>query len=503
VTESTFPTSFQALLDQYASIRDLDAASAALSWDQETMMPSGGQAARGQVLSTLAGLRHDKLSSTEFADALAAAEAESQAESVEAQAVLRESRKAHDRATCIPGELARELAQAESSGLAAWQAARKADDFSLFRNELATLVDLVKQKADALAQGRPRYDALLDLFEPGSTEQSLTPLFDGLRAELAPLVQAVADSGVSVDESPVQGHFPEAVQLEFGKKISAAIGFDYERGRLDLAAHPFCSGFHRDDVRLTWRYQEDDFRPALFGILHESGHGLYEQGLPEQLQRTPIGDAVGLGVHESQSRLWENLVGRSRAFWDWALPQFHAAFPEKAAVSVEQIFPALHTVRPSLIRVEADEATYNLHVAARYEVERQLFAEQLTVDELPEAWDQAYRELLGVSAPSAADGVLQDIHWAMGAFGYFPTYTLGNLIASQLFEAAEQAIPGLQNQFAQGEFAPLLGWLREHVHQYGSRDSAEELVLRATGKPLSSQAFLNGIRSTSADVYGV
>ena len=466
-------------------------------------MPPGGREARGRLLGTLAGLRHDHLAASSFADALAACDELDLAHDPAMQALVREARKLHDRAVRIPAELTRALAEATSEGLATWQRARAADDFAIFRDSLAHIIDLVGQKADALAEGRPRYDALLDLYEPGSVEAELTPLFAGLRAELAPLVQAAADSGVVVDESPAQGHFDADAQYAFGRAAAEAIGFDFDAGRLDQAAHPFCTGFDVGDVRLTWRFQEDDFRPALFGILHEMGHGLYEQGLPADWQGTPVGSAVGLGVHESQSRLWENLVGRSRSFWEWLMPQFRAAFPDQAQFEVDAIYPALHTIRPSLIRVEADEATYNLHVAARYELERKLFAGELSVDDLAEAWDATYQDLLGVRAPSAADGVLQDIHWAMGAFGYFPTYTQGNLIAAQLFEAAREELPGMEEGFARGEFAPLLEWLRARIHRHGNMLTADQLVREATGKALSPEPFLRELKAAAAAVYDV
>jgi carboxypeptidase Taq len=501
VSAASLPPAISGLLEAYRPVHDLGASASILSWDQETMMPPGGREARGRLLGTLAGLRHQFLSSTAFADALAACESE-QFEGAFATLVI-EARRDHERATKIPARLTMALAEAESKGLADWQRARAADDFSIFRDSLACIVDLVGEKADCLADGRPRYDALLDLYEPNSTQAELEPLFAGLRAELAPLVQAAAQCGVQVDESYAQGRFDPAAQYAFGRETAAAIGFDFESGRLDLAAHPFCTGFDPGDVRLTWRHQEDDFRPALFGILHEMGHGLYEQGLPKDWQGSPLGSAVGLGVHESQSRLWENLVGRSAAFWTWLMPRFRAAFPAHPKFEVEQIFPALHTVRPSLIRVEADEATYNLHVAARFDLERRLFRGELSVDDLPEAWDASYQELLGVHAPSAADGVLQDIHWAMGAFGYFPTYTLGNLIAAQLFEAAEREISDLEACLGRGEFAPLLEWLRDRVHRHGKLHSADELVRGATGSALSPAAFLRSLRASAAQVYGV
>jgi len=292
---------------------------------------------------------------------------------------------------------------------------------------------------------------------------------------------------VTVDESPVRGAFPADQQEAFGRTVAAAIGYDFDAGRLDTAAHPFTTGFGPGDVRITWRPEDDDLRPGLFGVMHEVGHAMYEQGLPAEYHGTPLGQAVSLGIHESQSRLWENQVGRSRAFWQWALPVMHEHLPSTSDVTVDALYPALHTVSPSLIRVEADEATYNLHIVARYEIERRMIGEALDVHELPELWNDTYQELLGVRPQSDADGVLQDIHWAMGGIGYFPTYTLGNLIAAQLFDAASAALGGVEDQLARGEFAPLLGWLRDRQWWYLS-DAAD--MLRGLTANLSQMTVL-------------
>ncbi len=492
-------------LERWAEIDDLTAASELLGWDQETYMPAKGQTGRGKVLATLAGLHHAKLTSPELRDALDACADEAEPGS-DLDAQMREARRRVERASRIPGELARRRAEAQSAGLAAWQEARKAKDFQLFAKELGVLVDLTREAAGHLAplvaSGKP-FDALLDEYEPGASEAELAPLFASLRAELSPLVKGVAESGVRVDESPAQGRFPEERQLAFGRRVAEQMGFDFDAGRLDLAAHPFCSGFNPRDVRLTWRWQEDDFRPALFGIMHEAGHGLYEQGLPAEWERTPIGTAVSLGVHESQSRLWENLVGRSRSFWEWALPVFHEHFPDSRDVTVDALYPALHTVQPTFIRVEADEATYNLHICVRFEVERALFAGEIEVADLPAAWDDAYEELLGIRPADVAEGVLQDIHWSMGAFGYFPTYTLGNLINAQLFNKAREELGDLDAMFRAGELQPLLGWLRDKVHRHGSRYRAAELIEQTTGRALSPDDFLDYVRATTESVYGV
>ena len=493
------------LLTRWSDITALGSAAAVLGWDQETKMPPKGQQSRGATLSVLAGLRHDQLTDPALADAIEQAAAAADPDSLLATQVDA-ARRDVTRASAIPGDLARRMAEVQSRALGAWQQARADSDFETFAPVLSEVIDMTTERADALVAAgvaEHRYDALLDMYEPGATEAELTVLLGDLRDQLSPLVKAAADSGVVIDEAPARGAFDEAAQLDLGRLVASSIGYDFDSGRLDLSAHPFTTSFGTGDVRITWRPEADDFRPGLFGIMHEAGHGMYEQGIPAALAGTPIGEAVSLGIHESQSRLWENQVGRSRAFWKWALPHFHEAYPASADVTIDQLFPALHTVTPSLIRVEADEATYNLHIVARFEIERQLMAGTVEVPDLPGLWDDTYDELLGVRPTSVSDGVLQDIHWAMGAIGYFPTYTIGNLVSAQLFDAATEAIDDLPGRIAEGDFAPLLEWLRDNVHRHGRAQSSDELVRRATGAPLSSEPFLEYLRSTTREVYGV
>ena len=493
-------TPAERLFALWGEIRDLETASLLLEWDLETYMPPKGQEARGHVLSTLAGARHAKLIAPELADAIAAASASAEPDS-ELAVQAAEARRKHERAARVPTELAKALAAAATQGFASWHRARSENDWSLFEADLEHIVDLRRQQAAAIDPAGSPYDVLIDDFEPGAKAGEIAPVFDELRKELVPLVRAVAASGHTVDESPVQGQLDPDAQLAFSRGIAEQMGFDFEGGRLDRAPHPFCQSFGTGDVRLTWRHLPDDLRSALFGIMHEAGHGLYEQGLPADWDRTPIGCAQSMTLHESQSRLWENLVGRSRPFWNWALPALHAHFPAKRDVTVDALWPALHTVRPSLIRVEADEATYNLHIIVRFEIERRLFAGDIAVRDLPAVWDNTYEELLGVRSPDAANGVLQDIHWSGGMFGYFPTYALGNLVAAQLFEAAERNLGSQDDAFARGDFGPLLNWLREHVHRHANRHSVSDIVERATGKPLTAAPFLTYIKGIAAEVY--
>lgn len=484
----------------WQAARDLRVAANVLEWDQETMMPPGGAPARGRVLGTLAAVRHERLLAPELRAALEDFAGECAPGGEDAAQVAR-ARAEIERAARIPASLAAAEAAAQSAALVSWQTARAERNFARFAPDLRRLLGIVREKAAAWAgPGGQPYDALLDEFEPGATEAALLPLFAGLRAELAPLIAQVA-ARPPVDESAARGVFPPEAQRRFGAMAAQAIGFDFQAGRLDRAAHPFCSGFGPGDVRLTWRCQEDDFRPAFFGILHEAGHGLYEQGLPAAWETTPLGEAAGLGAHESQSRLWENAVGRSRGFWRWALQRWPEFFPAQPAPELERLWPALHACRPSLIRVEADETTYNLHVMARFELERRLFSGALEVDDLPAAWNQQYQDLLGLQPAHDGEGVLQDIHWAMGAFGYFPSYTLGNLMAAQLFEAADRDVGGLEDSFAAGDFSALLGWLRLRIHQQGRRFNSAELTRRATGADLSAEPLLRGLRAHLHPIY--
>ncbi len=489
------------LYELWGEIRDLGAAGDLLDWDQETNMPAAGVEARGKVVATLAGLKHRALTSPELRDVLdVCAVAAQQGSALAAQ--VRCARHEVDRAAKVPRALTREIAEAGVNGLEAWRQAREAADFSLFEAQLEHMVELKRRQAAAIEPDGNAYDALLHGYEPGISEAELEPLFSELKEALIPLVRSVVARVAEVDETPAEGDFPAERQSSFGRFLAGAIGFDFASGRLDESTHPFCVGINNGDVRMTWRYDAGDFRPAVFGVLHETGHGLYEQGLPSALERTPAGEAVSLGVHESQSRLWENHVGRSRGFWSWALPHYRKAFPGAPAAEVENIWPLLHTVKPSLIRVEADEATYNLHIVARFELERAIFAGELEVRDLPAAWNDLYQQLLGIRPANVADGLLQDIHWSQGMFGYFPTYTLGTMAAAQLFAAAERDLGDLEAAFAAGKFSALLAWMRRNVHAHASRYPAPELVERATGKPLSADDLLAYLRKTTREVYG-
>jgi carboxypeptidase Taq len=486
----------------WGEIQDLESTENLLEWDQETQMPPRGRRVRGKMLATIAGIKHQKLTDPAMADALEACAERALPGSQEAARVRCVGPQV-ERAHKVPEALTRALAEARSRGRAAWREAREESKFELFTDPLSLLLKLKREEAVAISPAGNSYDGLLDIYEPGATEEELVPLFADLRAALGPLVRAVRESGIEVDEAAAKGAFPQCNQLDFSWQIAIHMGFDPAAGRLDPATHPFCVGINPGDVRLTWRWEEDDFRPGLYGVLHEMGHGLYEQGLP--VDRSPVGygEAVSLGIHESQSRLWENHVGRSRGFWCWAMPRLEQAFPDLPAIDIDALWPALHTVKPSFIRVEADEATYNLHIAVRFELERALVGGSLEVPDLPLAWDDLYHELLGIRPDNAAEGVLQDIHWAQGTFGYFPTYTLGTMAAAQLFSSAEKELGDQEEAFARGEFKPLLDWLRREIHQHGSHYPAAELIERASGKPLAADDQLSYLQMTCTEAYGL
>ncbi len=473
-----------------------------LGWDERTQLPAKATDHRAAQATLLAGMVHDRFTSARVGDLLAAVEASDPVG--DAAAVAREVRRDYDRATKMPATLVAEQTRTAVLAQAAWAEARSRSDFAAFAPWLAKTLDLKRQEIAAVGFADHPYDALLDEFEPGMTTAQVRAMFDGLRG---PLVELIGRIGAAPRQAPadvLERHYPSAGQERLARAAAAAVGFDFAAGRLDVSTHPFCTDLGPGDVRMTTRYDDHYFGDAFFGVLHETGHGLYEQGLPAAAFGTPLGQAASLGVHESQSRLWENSVGRGRAFWSHFLPMARAEFPQAlAGVGDNDWYRAVNATRPSLIRTEADETTYNLHVLLRFELEVAMVGGDLSVADLPGAWDERMRKYLGLTPPDAAHGVLQDIHWSGGAIGYFPTYTLGNLYAAQLFEAARGDLGDLEAGFAHGEFAPLLGWLREKVHRHGRRYPAAELVARATGKPPSAEPLLRHLRAKAADVYGV
>ena len=489
------------LLDRWAEFEDLTRAAQVLEWDQETMLPDGGAPARSEHLATLAKVSHEKIVSRDFRKALKEAESGTGLSPRE-RAMVREARREFDRASRIPGPLVEELSRAESRALAAWRKAFRDSRWGDFEGHLITLVRLKRRVADAVGYADVAYDAHLDVFEPGATVKQLDPLLGELKEATIPLVRKIAASRRRPDPTILTRTFPHATQMAFSRSVAEAMGFDFSKGRIDLSTHPFCSGFSTGDVRLTTRVMENDLRPCLFGVIHEAGHGLYEQGLDEKLQRTPLGAAVSLGIHESQSRLWENILGRGLPFWRHFLPKLKAAFPGVLDdVTLEAFHFAVNEVEPSFIRVEADEVTYNLHVVLRYEMEKGLFDGSIKPKSVPDVWNRKMKELLGVVPQRASEGALQDVHWAAGLMGYFPTYSLGNLYGAQLWDRLKQDLPGVEKGVAKGELLPVRDWMRKKVHRPGREFSAAELVRRATGKAPDPKHFVHYITEKYGALY--
>jgi carboxypeptidase Taq len=473
-----------------------------LDWDLQVNLPKKGFARRSDQLAWIQGQRHRRLTDKEMVAKVYELADRMNELDADAQVNVREWKRALDRATKAPVELVEEIARHNSLTQGVWIEARKNSDFAKFAPYLEKTVDLQKQLASAWGFARP-YDGLLDANEPFATEASIRALLDDLKARLVPFLHRIFGAK-QYDASPIVGrNFPVDKQREFGLAVIGKLGFDFDGGRQDVSAHPFCTGT-KGDVRITSRFFADDPRPSLFGMIHEAGHAMYEQGLPDDRLGTPLGESVSLGVHESQSRFWENIVGRSIPMWRYFYPEIKKAFPAALGdVPLETFHRCVNVVAPSLIRVEADEATYNLHIILRFEIERALLAGELRVADLPAAWNAKMKEYLDIAVPNDAEGVLQDVHWSLGSLGYFPTYTIGTLYGAQLWDKIRADMPGLEALIARGEFAPLLEWLRQHIHRYGKRYGGDELIERATGKKPTAEPFMNYLREKFGPLYGV
>jgi len=477
-----------------------------LAWDQETMMPPQAADFRAEELSMLSRLAHERLTASRVGELLEACEKDTHlASDARVAANIREMRRDFDRRRKLPSSLVAEMSEVNSRAMVAWKEARANSDFAAFQPWLERQLELNRRKAECYGapEGGEAYDALLEDFEPGMRGSELEAIFGPLRSDLSELIAEIADSTYLPDQAAHDVEIPTGRQIELNRWILGRLGFRENAGRLDVSTHPFSSGVAPGDTRLTTRYTENQFAEALSSTMHEAGHALYEQGLPlPEHHGQPLGEAVSLGIHESQSRLWENHVGRSRAFWDWALTEVATRLgPELERFSVDDMFEAVNTVRPKLIRVESDEATYNLHVMLRFNLERAMIRGDLAPADLPAAWNEHMKRDLGLDVPDDARGCLQDIHWSMGCFGYFPTYTLGSLYAAQLWEALGTAIPDIDAQVARGEFVELLAWLRENIHAHGRRFAAADLCLLATGDALSHAPLLRHLNGKLRGIY--
>ena len=501
VQETAVPAALAAVRERAAVLAQLGRVQALLFWDQNTMMPPRGAEGRGDQQATLESIHHERLCDPELERLLDALEPWAAGEHPDSDDVrlIAVLRRDVEKAVRVPTSLAAEMSRAAAIGHAAWQEARAAADFSRFRDALAAHLELRHRYAACFPDAAHPYDVLLDDFEPEITTARVRPLLADVREGLAPLIDAAARSGREWADV-LAGEYAVEDQRRAVMAVLEGVGFDPDGWRLDTAPHPFAQGIGPGDTRITTRYDLHDFESALHGALHEFGHGLYEASVPARLVATPLGDPVSLGVHESQSRLWENVVGRGRPFCTWVAPQLTRSLPGLGPVDADALYRSLNGVRPTLIRVEADETTYNLHVVLRFELEVALLEGSLGVDDLPAAWNEGMHRLLGVDVPDDAQGVLQDVHWGAGLFGYFATYTLGNLIAVQLWDVLRADVPDIDEAIARGDFAVLREWLRSRIHVHGRKFPPPELLRRVTGEELSVAPFLRYLREKLQEV---
>ena len=479
-----------------------------LDWDQETMMPEGGVEYRSRQLAILARMVAERDQSATRGELIAACEADSELLSDPVNAgVVREARRDYERAVRVPPRLVEELTKTSSIAKHEWAQARANSDFKRFQPWLEKLVALLREQAACLgwdrASGEP-WDALADLYEPGCTARMVEGVFTPLRARLQSFVAELVTAPRKPSNAFNEFEIPFEKQEHYCRFIAAKVGFDLSRGRLDRSTHPFCGGSHCNDIRMTTRYALNCLNDGLGSTLHESGHGIYEQGLLFSQVGLPSGKSVSLGIHESQSRMWENQVGRSRGFWKWAQGTFKQELGvDPQRFSLDELYEAANIVEPGFIRVESDEATYNLHIMVRFEIERAVLRGDLEVAGIPSMWNRLYKDYLGLTVPDDRRGCLQDIHWSMGSMGYFPTYTLGNLYSAQFFDAARIAIPDLEARIEQGDFGALKSWLNREIHQHGRQFSPSELVQRVTGKPLSAEPLMRHLEGKLRPLYGI
>lgn len=495
----------QQLKDILAEVDDLMRAAAVLQWDLETYIPPGGVEARSDQLATLERLAHARFVSEEVGRLLEDLRPLLDQEDPDSDTacLLRVTQREYDKERKLPGELVAELARKTALAHSIWQNAREAKDFSIFQPILSELVDLTRRKAENLGYTDHIYDPLLDAYEPQMKTAEVTAIFKILKEALVPLIQQISERWETVQSKVFQGHFDVQKQWNFSLEVLREIGYDFRCGRQDASAHPFTTSFSPEDVRITTRVAPEHFTAGLFGSIHEGGHALYEQGIPREFARTPLNNGASSAIHESQSRFWENVIGRSHAFWMHFLPRLQRFYPEQLAnATVDQVYQAVNVVQPSFIRVEADEVTYNLHIFLRFELETDLLAGEIEVKDLPELWNQKMNIYLGITPPNDALGVLQDVHWSADLFGYFPTYALGNVLALQFEQRMRQDLPEWEKEVAQGKFAPILHWLREHIHIYGRKFTPQALVRRVTGDAINPQPYIAYLEAKYGELYG-
>lgn len=494
------------LKTRIAEVSDLRRVNAVLGWDQSTYMPPEGAAARGRQMATISKLSHEKFIDDRMGELLAELSSQDGLSDDDA-ALVSVLQKDFDKAVRVPASFLAEFSEHVAASYQAWTEARAANDFPTMQPILEKNLDMSRQYAEYLGYDSSSghiADPLINESDEGMTVAEVRPIFAALREELVPLVKAVSEQE-SIDDSCILKFFPHDKQLAFGTQIAQDFGYDLNRGRLDLTYHPFCTTFSINDVRITSRINDADFGDCLFSILHETGHGLYELGVSQSLEGTPLADGTSSGVHESQSRLWENIVGRSHACWQYYFPLLQETFPDEfAGIDVDTFYRAINKVSPGLIRVDADELTYNLHVILRFELECQLLEGSLEIKDLPEVWHSRYESDLGVRAPSDVDGVLQDVHWYAGAIGgAFQGYTLGNILSAQFYDAAVTAHPSISDEIGKGEFQTLHNWLKENIYQFGRKLTADEVTKHASGQSMTIEPYMSYLRGKYSELYSL
>lgn len=484
------------------TISDITAAASILNWDQETYMPSGASETRAEQISTLETLAHQFLTgerSQKLADKIAGLNG-----IADTEPLLKLFVHDFERASKLPEDLVRRTSRAQALAQDTWKQARAEKNYAKFLPALTELVNLKIEAAERYGYAENRYDALLNLFEPGMTVSQLNPVFDNLRIATAEILASIAPNLDKVTDAPMLGNFSKEKQMEFSKYVSGKMGFDFNNGRIDLSTHPFCTSFSQYDVRLTTRINENDLHSCLYGVIHETGHGLYEQGFAAKFARTFAADGASIGMHESQSLLWETIITRTEEFWTFALPKFKEIFGESVAkYTPRDYYKAVNTIKPSLIRTEADEVTYNMHIILRYELERGMINQTIDLKDIPEIWNEKMRRNLGQVPANDSEGCLQDIHWSFGGFGYFPGYTLGKLYAAMEWKVLQKQMPDVCSKIANGDLMPIREWLRENIHQYGRSQKPAEIIQRITGKSLTETDFVEYAKAKAMDVYQV
>ncbi|MCR4315943.1 MAG: carboxypeptidase M32 [Planctomycetes bacterium] len=507
---------YEELLNRWRDLTLWGSIAGVVSWDQEVNLVRAGSLYRSEQLAALSGAVHQKAVNPRIAELLDIVEDDKHYTSdphTDTAINIKEMRRDYDRATKLPQKLVEDFTRARSTALTAWIEAKQKQDFKIFAPKLERLVELLRETARCYGEGEATYDELLQQYEPDGREKEVDALLHAIEKDVGPLFHAIVEAQKSgkAKTAPTAKWQAEKIhrkcplykQREFTKFVSGTLGFNFEHGMIAESAHPFCTELGPFDIRMTTRYDEDRFFDGFSSAIHETGHAIYGQGLPAEHFGVPLGSPVSMAIHESQSRLWENMVLRCAEFWEFFAPAAKEYFPALADLEAHDFHKAVLAVQPSFIRIDADEVSYNLHIALRYDVEKKLFYGELGVWDVPEYWNKRFEELVGLKVTNDAEGCLQDTHWAAGLIGYFPTYTMGNCYAAQFFDQAKKDLPGLKDEFRKGNFTPLREWLREKIHSHGKRYTAHELVQRVTGKPLSDKAMLSHLRETYGSLYGV